>query len=124
MRRLDLRSGLLERELIWRAASGHAVQLTSRRLVSLSMRSVAAISYEVEAIDEPMRVALQSNLLANTIGAWPRPAIRARPRPRRRADARASHAHDGLRVVLGHTTTRSELYVASGMDHVIDTTNR
>ncbi len=66
VRRLDFRSGLLERELIWRAASGHVVKLTTKRLVSLSMRSLAAIEYEVEAVEEPIRIAIQSNLQANT----------------------------------------------------------
>ena len=39
-RRLDFRSGLLERRLHWRAASGHEVKLTTRRLVSFSLRSL------------------------------------------------------------------------------------
>ncbi len=64
-RRLDFRSGLLERKLHWRAASGHEVKLTTKRLVSLSLRSLAAIHYEVEAVDQPIRIAIQSNLQAN-----------------------------------------------------------
>ena len=41
------------------------MRVTSRRLVSFRARSVAAICYEVEALGAPMRVAVQSNLLAN-----------------------------------------------------------
>ena len=62
---LDLRTGILERNVRWTSQAGRAVRVTSRRLVSFRARSVAAISYEVEAIGAPMRVALQSNLLAN-----------------------------------------------------------
>ena len=68
-RRLDFRSGLLERHLHWRAASGHEVKLTTRRLVSFSLRSLAAIEYEVEAVDRPIRIAIQSNLQANKVDA-------------------------------------------------------
>ena len=59
-RRLDFRSGLLERRLHWRAASGHEVKLTTKRLVSFSLRSLVAIEYEVEAVDRPIRIAIQS----------------------------------------------------------------
>ena len=49
-RTLDMRTGILERRLLWTTRAGRAVRVTSRRLVSLRMRSVAAISYEVEAV--------------------------------------------------------------------------
>jgi alpha,alpha-trehalose phosphorylase len=66
-RRLDFRAGLLERRLHWRAASGHEVKLRTRRLVSFSLRSLAAIEYEVEAVDRPIRIAIQSNVQANKV---------------------------------------------------------
>ncbi len=113
---LDLRSGLLERRLVWRSIGGRTVRLTSRRLVSFRYRSLAAISYELEALDEPLRVAVQSDLLANesqaTAGDDPRSA-----RALHDVLAGRLHAHDGLRVVLAHTTHRSGLTLASGMDH-------
>ena len=37
----------------------------STRLVSLTQRGVAAIEYEVEAVDELVRVTVQSELVAN-----------------------------------------------------------
>ena len=98
-----MRTGVLERRLRWTTHAGRAVRVTSRRLVSLRMRSVAAISYEVEAIDRPLRVALQSNLLANRLdaagGTDPRgaAALGAVLVPR-------LNVHEGLRVVLAHTT--------------------
>jgi alpha,alpha-trehalose phosphorylase len=119
VRRLDFRSGLLERELIWRAASGHTVKLTTKRLVSLSMRSLVAIEYVVEAVEEPIRIAIQSNLQANTS------EVAAADDPRRGrslGDALISRLYtdDGMRVVLGHETKRSGLTMASGMDHVVE----
>ncbi len=118
-RRLDFRTGMLERELIWRAASGHVVKLTTKRLVSFSLRSLVAIEYVVEAVDEPIRIAIQSNLQANTS------EVAAADDPRRGkqlGDALHSRLHtaDGMRVVLGHQTKRSGLSMASGMDHVVE----
>lgn len=118
-RSLDMRTGILERRLEWSTRSGRTVRVTSRRLVSFRERSVAAISYEVEAIGEPLRVALQSSLLANRSDAG------------RRGDPRAASvvagvlvprlaAHSGLRVVLGHTTRVSGLALVAGMEHAID----
>ena len=112
-RRLDFRSGLLERRLHWRAASGHEVRLTTRRLVSLSLRSLAAIEYEVEAVDQPIRVAIQSNLQANKVdaaqaedprqgGAPRRPAVAPLRGPRHARGAGARDQALGARDGLGH----------------------
>jgi alpha,alpha-trehalose phosphorylase len=118
-RRLDFRSGMLERRLHWRAASGHEVKLTTRRLVSFSLRSLAAIEYEVEAVDRPIRIAIQSNLQANKVDA----AQADDPRQGKalpdvlRSLLSVDH---GQRVVLGHETKRSDLVMASGMEHVVE----
>jgi alpha,alpha-trehalose phosphorylase len=116
---LDLRSGILERRLLWQSIGGRSVQVTSRRLVSFHYRSIAAISYEVEALDEPLRVALQSNLLANKSDA----VVTSDPRGGSALGAVLEsrlHSHHGMRVVLAHTTRASGLSLAAGMDHVID----
>ncbi len=117
-RRLDFRRGMLERRLQWRTASGHTVRVRTKRLVSLSLRSLVAIDYEVEAVDGPVRIAIQSNLQANrgerTEASDPR-------RGRELGDVlleRLWRDH-GARVVLGHQTKRSGLSMAAGMDHVV-----
>jgi alpha,alpha-trehalose phosphorylase len=116
---LDLRTGILERNVRWTSQAGRAVRVTSRRLVSFRDRSVAAICYEVEALGSPMRVALQSNLLTNQTGSLegddPRDATQLGP-----VLASRLSVHDGLRVVLAHTTRSSGLSLAAGMEHVID----
>jgi alpha,alpha-trehalose phosphorylase len=120
-RALDLRTGILERRLHWSSSGGHSVRVTSRRLVSFHDRSLAAISYEVEALDQPLRVAIQSNLLANRVSpesgdsSDPREAaaLGAVLEPRLAVD-------DGLRVVLAHTTRHSGLSLAAGMEHTVD----
>jgi alpha,alpha-trehalose phosphorylase len=118
-RRLDLRDGVLERKVTWTSQAGRTVRVRSRRIVSFELRGVAAIAYEVEAVDKPLRIALQSNLLAN------QPQADSADDPRVAKDlgpvlqGRIASKH-GMRVVLGHGTKRSGLQVAAGMDHVIE----
>ncbi|HEY0696519.1 MAG TPA: glycoside hydrolase family 65 protein [Micromonospora sp.] len=62
---LDLRAGTLHRSVEWRSPAGRGVRLRSTRLVSFTQRAVAAISYEVEATTESLRLIMQSELVAN-----------------------------------------------------------
>ncbi len=62
---LDLRAGTLTRDAHWQSPVGKQVRVTSTRLVSLSQRSVVAIEYVVEAVDQFVRVTVQSELVAN-----------------------------------------------------------
>lgn len=120
-RHLDFRTGVLERSLRWTSEAGRSVRVRSRRIVSFDQRSVAVIRYEVEADDgAPVRVAVQSNLLANQD-----PQERANSDPRSASELRnvlepqLATRHDH-RVVLAHTTRRSRISVAAGMDHEIE----
>jgi alpha,alpha-trehalose phosphorylase len=116
---LDFRTGILTRTLQWASLAERAVRVTSRRLVSFKDRAVAAISYEVEALGDPLRVALQSNLSANQ-----RASVEGDD-PRGGTDLGAVlqsrlSTHDELRVVLAHTTRSSGLSLAAGMEHVVE----
>ena len=62
---LDMRDGTLSREVEWTSPTGRQVRITSVRLVSLTHRAVAAICYTVEPMDEPLRLVVQSELVAN-----------------------------------------------------------
>jgi alpha,alpha-trehalose phosphorylase len=116
---LDFRSGTLDRELHWRSTYGREVKIRTRRLVSFAHRSTAAIEYEIEAVGQPIRVALQSNLVANM------PTEEGRKDPRRGKELGA--VLEGvlargfeLRAVLVHTTKGSQLSCAAGMEHIIE----
>ncbi|NQX46335.1 beta-phosphoglucomutase [Paenibacillus tritici] len=50
-RRLDMRSGVLHRELEWESPAGHRVLLKIRRLVSLAHKHLAAVDYAVTALN-------------------------------------------------------------------------
>jgi alpha,alpha-trehalose phosphorylase len=116
---LDLRGGFLRRRVEWRSPAGAAVRVCSTRIVSLAQRSAVAILYEVDPIDGPVRVVVQSELVANE------------PGPPRSADPRAAAALEsplqseeffdhGARVALVHSTRTSNLRMAAAMDHLVE----
>ena len=117
--RLDFRDGVLRRRTDWTSPAGCAVRVSSTRLVSLVHRSIGAIRYQVEAIDRPMRVVVQSELVANE--ALPAPTGDPRAGPADTAPLIGEkHAAKGARAGLVHSTARSELRIAAVMDHVVD----
>jgi alpha,alpha-trehalose phosphorylase len=116
---LDLRAGVLERLAEWESPAGAAVRIRSTRLVSFAHRSAAAILYEVEPIGQPIRVVVQSELVANEPG----PPGAADPRAASGLEAplvSESFFDRNTRVVLVHSTRRSNLRLAAGMDHLVD----
>jgi len=62
---LDFRAGTLSRRAEWTSPAGRTVRVTSVRLVSLTHRSIVAIAYDVEPLDGPVNVVVQSELVAN-----------------------------------------------------------
>src|SRR3954453_17712995 len=118
---LDLRAGVLRRTADWVSPASTRVRVTSTRLVSLGRRGVAGIEYRVEPVDGPLRVVLQSELVANE----PLPAESESDDPRAAAALRdplelqTSIAKD-LAALLAHKTRASGLLVATGMDHEIE----
>jgi alpha,alpha-trehalose phosphorylase len=123
-RTLDFRAGLLRREAEWVSPAGQGVRVTSARLVSLAQRSVAAILYEVEPLEEEARLVVQSELVANE----PLPSAMEKD-PRAGAGVGAAlesqfSSHHEERVVLAHRTKASGLLMAAGMDHLIDAGHR
>jgi len=116
---LDFRAGTLYRQADWASPAGSAVRVTSTRLVSLVQRSIAAICYEVEALDGPIRIVVQSELVTNE----ELPARAGDPRVAAVLEApwvQEEHAAQAARAGLVHSTRRSGLRVAAVMDHVID----
>src|SRR5262249_24966669 len=118
-RELDLRAGVLRRTARWTSPAGQTIQVFSVRLVSLIQRAIAAISYEVEPLDAPMRVVVQSELVANEAlpdqGTDPRTgAALADPL---QGEANEAYGNGGLLV---HRIRASGLRVGVAMDHLIE----
>jgi alpha,alpha-trehalose phosphorylase len=118
-RELDFRAGTLTRQAEWAAPTGRAVRVKSTRLVSFTQRAVAAICYEVEPLDGPTRLVLQSELVANE----PLPVSVGDPRSATALDSPLSavqHGGSDSRIGLVHRTKHSGLGLACAMDHLLD----
>ncbi|QDY06247.1 glycoside hydrolase family 65 protein [Micromonospora sp. HM134] len=120
---LDLRAGTLYREMHWRSPAGREVKVRSTRLVSFTQRSVAAIHYEVEAVSGPLRLILQSELVANeNLPAQSRdPRVAAVLESPLQAEEELTTGDGGLLI---HRTKVSGLRVAAGMGHDVDAPGR
>jgi len=64
-RRLNMKSGTLDREILWETPAGKQVSITSRRLVSFANRHVAAISYRVMLLNVAAPIVISSEMKAN-----------------------------------------------------------
>ncbi|MFG1609757.1 glycoside hydrolase family 65 protein [Actinoplanes sp. NPDC049265] len=113
---LDLRAGVVRREVEWVSPSGRAIQVRSTRLVSFAQQSIAAIEYEVTPVDTPVRVVVQSELIANEAlpGSLKDPRVSAVLRAPLVAEA-ASTTSSG--AMLTHLTRESGLRLTVAMDH-------
>ena len=120
---LDLRAGTLTRRAHWRSPNGKQIKVVSTRLVSLAQRGVAAIEYVVEAVEEFVRVTVQSELVTNE------------DQPETSDDPRVSailehpleavdHENTETGALLMHRTRASALMMAAAMDHQIDVPGR
>ncbi|HEY5358271.1 MAG TPA: glycosyl hydrolase family 65 protein [Streptosporangiaceae bacterium] len=118
-RTLDFRTGLLSRQAEWRSPGHRTIRVRSTRMVSLVQRAVMGIEYEVEVLEKPARVVVQSELVANeelpAMSGDPRVAA-ALERPLHSIEHRA----EGVRGYLAHMTKRSGLRLAVAMDHLCD----
>ncbi len=134
---LDMREGTLTREVVWTSPAGHTVKVKSVRLVSLTQRAIAAISYSVTPVTlpgdanaeepadspggDPLRVVLLSEIVANeeipTPAADPRAAaMLAKPLLSEEHEATDG---DHPRAILVHGTKSSKLRLACGMAHEV-----
>src|SRR6185312_3806654 len=117
-RTLDLRAGTLSRRLEWVSPAGKAVRVASQRMVSLVQRAVFAINYDVEPVDDPVLLVLQSELFANEqlppAAQDPRVAA-ALSEPLVSEQYRCNDTG----ATLLHSTRHSGLRMAAAMDHEV-----
>ena len=120
-RRLNMKSGTLDREILWETPSGKQVLITSRRLVSFANRHVAAISYRVTLVNAAASLVISSEMNTSEPNAFdandPRqtkgfagPVLHPR----------TSYTKD-RRIVLCHTTEKSCLTLACATDYSLET---
>ena len=121
-RRLNMKSGTLDREILWETPAGKQVSIKSRRLVSLPNRHVAAISYCVTLLNAQAFVVLSSEMAADESGARGNEADPrlARAFLGRVLHPRASYSKD-RRIVLCHVTDKSRFTLTCATDNALET---
>ena len=119
-RTLDMKEGVLRRNVLWVSPAGKKVRVRSTRFVSFVHRSIACIRFEVEAVDAPARIVIQSSLVANE----PLPMRDGNdPRAGLSHDLRMTGEHNSYRnmhALLAHSTHASGLTMVAAMDHMYD----
>src|SRR5262249_11451988 len=61
-RRLNMKSGTLDREILWETSEGKQVSIKSRRLISFPDKHVAAISYCVTLLNAEASIVVSSEM--------------------------------------------------------------
>jgi alpha,alpha-trehalose phosphorylase len=115
---LDLRAGMLRRRVEWVSPAGKAVRVASQRMVSLVQRAIVAIHYEVEPVDQPVLLVVQSELFANE----QLPVTTHDPRVAAALSeplVAEQHRCNDTGATLLHSTRRSGLRMAAAMDHEV-----
>ena len=118
-RTLDMRSGVLRRELEVTTPSGARLRVRSRRLASLVDRHLIAIDYEVTVLDGAATIALSSELRPHEEAAGGDDPRRHKGFAERPLDPVAAEVL-GARVVLSLATRRSGLVLVCGIEHDIE----
>jgi alpha,alpha-trehalose phosphorylase len=120
-RTLNMRTGILERDVTWEKGSGKRTRVRSRRLVSFEHRHVAAVSYEVTLLNADAPIVISSELV-----------YQEETRPVE-GDQRGSRAFtervllpqglqaSGGRAVLTAMVKTSRMTLACGMEHHVET---
>ncbi|WP_167000956.1 glycoside hydrolase family 65 protein [Mumia sp. ZJ430] len=132
-RTLDLRTGVLCREIVWRTPAGKRVRIKAQRMVSFTQRHLAVMTFEVTLLDAAAPITLSSQILnrqdgedeyhvrsaAMGEGADPRKAERF---GRRVLLPQLQHADEETgRVMLGYKAAESGMTLGVGADHSIET---
>ncbi|WFU75573.1 glycosyl hydrolase family 65 protein [Bradyrhizobium sp. CB2312] len=120
-RRLNMKLGTLDREILWETPAGKQVLITSRRLVSFPNKHVAAISYCVTLLNAQAFVVISSEMAANGTGlrdGGGDPRL-ARAFLGQVLHPRASYCRD-RRIVLCHATEKSHFILTCATDNALE----
>ena len=122
-RALDMKSGTLDREVLWETATGKRVLIKSRRFVSFEHKHLALISYEVTVLNAAASIVISSKTIIDTAGQFDKSA-EDDPRVARGFEdeilAPKLKEINDKRIILCHTTKNSNIAIASGVDHVFE----
>jgi len=120
-RTLDMKSGTLDRTILWETPTGKQVLIESRRFVSHVHRHLAVITYQVTLLNAEAPIVIVSEMrssLDNQSKGWdPR-----RSRVGNSCDLdEIGRKCEGSRMMLLHSTRNSLMTVGCGAEHVLET---
>ena len=132
-RTLDMRTGVLERVVVWETPSGKRVRMRDERIVSFEERHLAVLRLEVvvENADAPVTVSCQMINRQDGAGVYAGTPNEAKsgfdPRKSEKIAERvlepSEYWQDGLRSALSYSVAASGMTVAVVADHIIETEN-
>jgi alpha,alpha-trehalose phosphorylase len=134
-RTLDFRAGRLTRSMVWRTPAGKRVRIESSRMVSMTDRHLAVMTFEVTLLDHDAPVAISSQLLNRQDGQdeyHVRSAAMGQgtdPRKTTTFDRRVlvpesiGAEADTDRIIQGFRCAESGMTIAVAVDHVFETEN-
>jgi alpha,alpha-trehalose phosphorylase len=120
-RALDMRSGTLDRTILWETSSGKRVSIRSRRLVSFVHRHLAAISYEVTVLNAKAPIAISSEMHYDSKPITNEGDQRLAKGFKERVLLPQQQSVRERRILLSHQTRNSCMSVTCGSDHQFET---
>ncbi|MCB0346917.1 MAG: glycoside hydrolase family 65 protein [Bdellovibrionales bacterium] len=120
-RRLDMRNGTLERDILWETPGGLLVEISSKSMISFVHRHLGVIYYSVKVINSDAPLAIASIVR----GTQENPVSEGDPRQSRGFIKKVLLPEQDYcnekRVILNHITDASKMRLACGIDHEIET---
>ncbi len=123
-RTLRLRTGILERKLIWRSPKSREVQIHIKRLVSLTHRHLAAISYEVTPLNFSGEIQLVSCLNGDVMNLMAEDDPRIGSGLHERALLTQEKVAEGSYGALVQRTLHTQFVLACAMEHQLNAGSR
>lgn len=128
-RALDFREGVLRRDLIWRTPAGKRIRVRTSRMVSFTSRHLAQVTMELEMLSGSAPIAISSQIInrqdgGDDFGGHGAHTDKADPRRttafRHRVLEPSGNVHSERRMLLGWRTATSDMSLAVGAEHQVD----
>lgn len=116
-RALNMKTGTLDREIIWETPAGKRVLIRSQRLVSFVHRHVAAINYEVTLLQGDAPIIISSEVRYEPESSEGSDDPRLGKKFTERVLLPQHHEELEQRLILSHKTRNSGMTIACGVDH-------
>jgi alpha,alpha-trehalose phosphorylase len=119
-RALDMKNGVLTREVLWETPSKKRVRIKSQRLVSFRHRHLAVICYEVTLENATAPVDISSEIVFHRNKQIHSDDPRQSRGFKENVLTTKIHWEKDKRIMLGQITKRSGMRIACGADHVFE----